>query len=602
MSFTFDSLSRLMTRMAKASKAKTKKVEENGDKFTSIRVLRSSLITNNTDADTTTTTNNNDNNISLVILNKEFLMKEKDERGCTALLWFIKNVDKIFKSSYYDNDNDNKNTNTSTQTIKSILFTLIDIGGKDYLMERDDLGRTVLHWAFLNATCIYNNIELDTVHDIFIKLMDVGGKDLVCAIDNTKKTILTCIQSSWIQEHCNEKSNTTTTTNNNNMQSILSKLIDMGGKDLLMIQNNRGGTLLHHLNFSNNITILNQILTLGGKRLVMLKNDNGSNVLHYACCFMEPFDVVSAIIEVGGKDLVMEVDDNESSMLVLACEHNAPMEVILLLIDVGGHELVMKRGCYECSTLHEACENGANIEVIMKLIEVGGSELLQCQDSDGWTALLSPYCSSRCCYTKPFGTMFQYMFREYMEANIGGEFSIGGLFNNSSSQSNQDKIFSRWDEWFPLIIESLLERHQNILHAAILARAPIRIIHDICTVLDCILTQDSKGRYPIDVAAELGLTWNEGMGILVEQMAQKQNTSLLYVGAKYGVKWDDKMKDIAKSNINEVETGYDSMTGLSAFMLAAAGECSDLSTVYSLIRVFPSNLHPPTKEAINQPS
>ena len=47
------------------------------------------------------------------------------------------------------------------------------------------------------------------------------------------------------------------------------------------------------------------------------------------------------------------------------------------------------------------------------------------------------------------------------------------------------------------------------------------------------------------------------------------------------------MRELIKSNKEEVTNGTDSMTGLSLFMLAVMGKYSDLSVIYGMMKMGP---------------
>ena len=45
------------------------------------------------------------------------------------------------------------------------------------------------------------------------------------------------------------------------------------------------------------------------------------------------------------------------------------------------------------------------------------------------------------------------------------------------------------------------------------------------------------------------------------------------------------MREVGQSSVEEVVNGHDSFTGSCPFMLAAMGECSDLNSIYGLVRM-----------------
>lgn len=87
-------------------------------------------------------------------------------------------------------------------------------------------------------------------------------------------------------------------------------------------------------------------------------------------------------------------------------------------------------------------------------------------------------------------------------------------------KKKQDIVYEEWNDTIIPALEqidtpSIIE--QPILHADILAKAPPHIIRDIISRFNCITTQDSMNRYPIDVAVAEGLQWDEGMEEIVHR-------------------------------------------------------------------------------------
>ena len=195
---------------------------------------------------------------------------------------------------------------------------------------------------------------------------------------------------------------------------------------------------------------------------------------------------------------------------------------------------------------------------------------------------------------------FDLILKESLQANIGGEFGLGGLFH-TAREDIQSKIIDRWEEFLPDLQTVITELEQMqteppILHAAILANAPLRIITSIIENFHfSILKQDSLNRLPIQVAVLVDLEWNSGMREIIEATAARQHQPSIYVAARYGLKWNNGMSELAKSNANEVLDGIDDITGLRLFMLAAAGDVGgwsiDLSSVYGMMRMSPNQCY-----------
>ena len=253
------------------------------------------------------------------------------------------------------------------------------------------------------------------------------------------------------------------------------------------------------------------------------------------------------------------------------------------------------------------------MDVVSKLIEVGGRELLAtkveiydyfftafhygyfCVGEDG------EYINAR----RDFDSTFSFIMKEYILAEIGGEFGVGGLFHGSPYQRVQDEIYEQFYIFLPalmFVIETLQDQEKPpILHAAIIAKAPLKVMENIINHFDySILKKDSFNRYPLQVAMEEGLGWNEGLQDIVEATAVAQHqqypsikASIIYTAAKYGLEWKNHMKELAKANKNVdiLMNGHDSLTGLRLFMVAAMGEKYDLSAIYGMMRMGPEMIN-----------
>ena len=175
------------------------------------------------------------------------------------------------------------------------------------------------------------------------------------------------------------------------------------------------------------------------------------------------------------------------------------------------------------------------------------------------------------------------MIREYVLAQVGGEFGIGGIFTN-------DQIYDTWEKFSPTLQRVLwsLEQRPPILQAAIISKAPQNVIRDIISSYQgCILRRDSFGRLSINVAMEKDLKWGEGMKEVVEATAESLERPIIHVAAEYGLKWDNNMEELVNTNVIEVLNGRDGPSGLSLFMLAALGDTCDLSSIYAMAKMNP---------------
>jgi hypothetical protein len=99
-----------------------------------------------------------------------------------------------------------------------------------------------------------------------------------------------------------------------------------------------------------------------------------------------------------------------------------------------------------------------------------------------------------------------------IQLQVGGEFSIGVLFN-FTSEKYQNRIYQNRNDIIIPALETnmaLISRHP-ILQVSIIAKAPPHIFRDIISRFDCVAPQDSMGQYPIDVAVVEKLKWDEGV-------------------------------------------------------------------------------------------
>merc|ERR1712154_506477 len=153
--------------------------------------------------------------------------------------------------------------------------------------------------------------------------------------------------------------------------------------------------------------------------------------------------------------------------------------------------------------------------------------------------------------------------------------------------------YEKWDELSPAlksVVDSLQDQQQPpILHAAILAKAPLNVIQNIINQFEySILKKDSLNRCALVAALESGLDWDAGLKDVLEGTAvAKQQHPSIYTFAQYGPKWTNHMKEQVEANVDEIINGHDSLTGLRLFMVAAMGDYHDLSSIYSMMRMAP---------------
>ena len=473
-----------------------------------------------------------------------------------------------------------KSTNSSS--VADVISKMIKVGGKELVMLQDGRGESALHWA-----CKNENILVDVIS----KMLEVGGKELVMMENKERETAL----------HCACK-------NENSSNDIISKMLEVGGKELVMM---RGGNIFHQMididtalhvacrNRKISIGIISKLLGAGGRDLVMTKDRCGHTALQYACENNNISTlIISKLLEVGGKELVMIKSNIHGTALHYACKNKSiSIGIVSKLLLVGAKELVVMKTRRHVNALHCACANAnIGIDVISKLIEVGGKDLLVEKNKDGDIALHYGYFSDRFSSNNDhFSDAFAFIIKQCILANIGGEFGIGGLFG-CARQEVQNMIYEKWEQLSPALESTMMsleeEQRPPILHAALLADASLHIIRDIINRFGCsVLKVDSLNRIPIEIAIDKCLSLVKGMQEIVNAMALEQHqSSSIYVVAKYGLKWSNHMKELAETSVDEIVNGFDCLTGLRLFMVAAMGDKCDLSTIYGVMKMSPEQV------------
>jgi len=91
--------------------------------------------------------------------------------------------------------------------------------------------------------------------------------------------------------------------------------------------------------------IIKSLLDIGGKDLVMMASDLKNTALHYACCNRTSFDVMKMLIDVGGKELVVAKNNGGNTALNLLCDninnHTKAANKIKLMLHVADTETIL---------------------------------------------------------------------------------------------------------------------------------------------------------------------------------------------------------------------------------------------------------------------
>ena len=238
-----------------------------------------------------------------------------------------------------------------------------------------------------------------------------------------------------------------------------------------------------------------------------------------------------------------------------------------------------------------------SIDIVDLLIRHGGEDLLMQVDNKNMTILHSFITNkfygyfARIHRRRTIIERISLLINRSIELQVGGEYSIGGLFNPNTNQQVQDEIYDCWHEFvFPALDLVMANEQQPILQALIIHKAPPRIIKDLIDRSAHVINiVDSFDNYPIDVAVQHKLSWDDGMKQIVEAFTVVQQTTTLNLCARHGVQWENGIQKLLESSdIDEIDS-VDASTSLYPFMVAAVGDNSsyDLDSVFHLIKSRP---------------
>ena len=481
-----------------------------------------------------------------------------------------------------------------------MIDTLIDIGGRELVMSTDVAGQSALHFASSNDVSI----------ELLNRLIEVGGKELVLSSTsqpngmNTLQTALNMNVKTRIETidsliKVGGKELVMTKYSEEFNMSILhlaflvhasddvvKRLIEVGGRDILMATEFNGNTALHSACEDDaSVDVVERMIELGGKELIMVKNSRGETALHTASHHAS-VDVVESLIKFGEKDLFMEEDFDEKTALHVAVQY-ASSDVVKKLIELGGKNLIMKKDSDGKNALHTACEQeDISYRLILRLVEVGGKEALEDNETDDGETPLGIVLE----HMKFHDCIFQYLIVKGLEFKVGGEFGIGGLFNTWACHD-----YVKWADKFAPFLEWIIQMREfnplPILHAAIKSELPFEIIQDIINRFEFSLTVvDSLGRNPIQVINDAYHDDYPKQKLIITAFTKGKRRLPINLAALYGVKWSWGVKGLMEESLVNDENWQDGETGLYPFMLAAMGGESvesDLDTIYELARRMP---------------
>jgi hypothetical protein len=115
---------------------------------------------------------------------------------------------------------------------------------------------------------------------------------------------------------------------------IIKAMLDIGGKELVMMTDDYDWTVLHSAcNSGASYNIIKMLIEVGGKDLVMAKDKNGTTALHYLCLFIKTHPkIIKLILQVGDANLLLSTKDNDGQTpLEIATDRGASKEIQKLL-------------------------------------------------------------------------------------------------------------------------------------------------------------------------------------------------------------------------------------------------------------------------------
>ena len=260
--------------------------------------------------------------------------------------------------------------------LPAIIHFLITRGGEKLVLMRDSQGQTPLHHACSTYQTIVNGPA------IIDRLLEVGGKKLVLTMDHRDQSVL---QTAFLFSV-------------EGIEQVVDSFIKVGGKALVNNVDCRDDSALHELfNLLKDdqfeeywkediwLSIFHKLLEVGGEELLMLEDRHGCTVAHILCrnrFHGNNAKVIQELIKVGGKEILKQIDVFGNTPLHALCEicSDKSPEMVHDMIVAGGPEMVFLRNDDGFTPMHVACQKAGSspyrVEVINQLLEVGRQKIL----------------------------------------------------------------------------------------------------------------------------------------------------------------------------------------------------------------------------------
>ncbi len=163
------------------------------------------------------------------------------------------------------------------------------------------------------------------------------------------------------------------------MKQIMNSLLDAQGDRLISMRYGSSGSILHTFDYYDHLkftSIVSRILKVGGQNLLDIRDDDGNNFLQHLVASNK--DVLSSYwyILTINKEFVMETNMNMETALHIACRMNR-VDCIDALLKRGEADITKARDKDGNTALHLLSGVDALAsEILEKIIAVGGRQLL----------------------------------------------------------------------------------------------------------------------------------------------------------------------------------------------------------------------------------
>ncbi len=311
-----------------------------------------------------------DNNIPLE--EKQEALRAKNSHGVTALFWAVRRrVDHTLLEEMVEIGGEIlvRETNTYGENIlhcaafcgapTRVFQILGDVGGTEALLAKDRFGNTPMHYACnwgASIETLFYFIEkggqevLTTANhkhwvpsckssELQVFLNGKGGdkyEKMVGAHNEEDLTLFDMIMSNYQQEFKDRLASA------RRMNELYES--DSNKLSLLMVtlwfRGNAPPSSQHEL-----ASLAKLMIEIGGKKLILMENETGSNALHYAAFNNAPLDIIKLMVETAGNDIIHKHNGGwRNTPLHDACFRQAHEEVIEYLVrnDRGNKAVLAK--------------------------------------------------------------------------------------------------------------------------------------------------------------------------------------------------------------------------------------------------------------------